>query len=133
MNIWYPVSLVLSAADTTLNKVLPINAAEPSSSCLDLYQSTPLTATADWSNGGNAADDAWLAVDVTDLLTYRSSDTAVAMVQTGALVKVGDWHSNQSCSLCCSPVFRKVKGDSVYKDPMYCLLHVDAAGQILVC
>lgn len=87
LNVWYPANLTLSAADTTLNSVLPVNAAPTSVSCMDMYQSTPLTLTADWSNGGPAADDKLAAADVTDLVAFRSNDSNVVQV-SGTMAKV---------------------------------------------
>jgi hypothetical protein len=87
LNIWYPTNLTLSAVDTTLNSVLPVNAAPVSSSCMDTYQSTLLKLTADWSNGGVNATDRLAAVDMTDLVAFQSSDSNVVQV-AGALAKV---------------------------------------------
>lgn len=87
LNIWYPTNLTLSAADTTLNSVLPVNAAPVSSSCMDTYQSTLLRLTADWSNGGANTTDQLPGADVTDLVAFQSSDSNVVQV-SGALAKV---------------------------------------------
>lgn len=86
LDVWYPASLALTAADTTLNSVLPINAA-PSTPVCASYQSTPLRLTATFSNGGTAATDTIVGADVTSLATFASNDTNVAQV-FGAMAKV---------------------------------------------
>eukprot|EP00775_Hariotina_reticulata_P010661 gene10661-10820_t len=88
LNIWTPSNLSLTAADDTLNSVMPINvdAGRISPSCMDMYQATPLTLTADWSNGGTNAGDKLTGADVTRLAIFQSNDTNVAQV-SGAVVK----------------------------------------------
>lgn len=86
LNVWYPSNLALSAADTTLNSVLPINAAPSTPSC-SAFQSTALQLTASWSNGGSGPADTLVGTDVTGLASFSSNDTNVAQV-VGAMVKV---------------------------------------------
>jgi hypothetical protein len=83
INVWYPSNVSMSIDDAVLNSVLPINAAPPSSGCLDGFQSARLSATADWSDGASVLHNA----DVTALLSYVSSDPNVAQVVQGAIVK----------------------------------------------
>eukprot|EP00879_Flechtneria_rotunda_P000373 GHRR01000465.1.p1 GENE.GHRR01000465.1~~GHRR01000465.1.p1 ORF type:complete len:1109 (+),score=342.16 GHRR01000465.1:4020-7346(+) len=86
VRVWIPSNYKLTAADLTLNSVLPINAAPTSTSCIDAYQSTQLTLTADWTNGGNGVADMLAAADVTHLAKFKSSNSNVAQV-SGARVK----------------------------------------------
>lgn len=86
LDVWHPNNLALAAADTTLNSVLPINAA-PSTPVCASYQSTALRLTATFSNGGTAPLDTIAGADVTSWATFASNDTNVAQV-FGAMVKV---------------------------------------------
>jgi hypothetical protein len=87
LDVWYPSNLALSAADTTLNSVMPINAAASTPACTS-YQSTGLSLTVTFSNGGPAPSDTLVGADVTAFATFVSNDTNVAQV-LGSMVKVG--------------------------------------------
>jgi hypothetical protein len=87
LDIWHPTNLALAAADTTLNSVLPVNAAPSTPACAS-YQSTALRLTATFSNGGTTPSDTIAGADVTSWATFASNDTNVAQV-VGAMVKVG--------------------------------------------
>lgn len=87
LDVWCPTSLALTADDTTLNSVLPINAAPASPSCA-AFQATALRLSATWSNGGSQAGDSLAGADVTALASFASNDTSVAQV-SGSMVKVG--------------------------------------------
>lgn len=91
LDVWYPSNLTLTAADATLNSVLPINAAPSNPSC-SAFQSTELRLTASWTNGGTNPEDMLAATDVTGLAMFLSNDTNVAQV-FGSMVKVGCTHS----------------------------------------
>lgn len=86
LDVWYPSDLALSAADTTLNSVMPINAAASTPACTS-YQSTALSLTATFTNGGAAPSNTLLGADVTSFATFVSNDTNVAQV-LGSMVKV---------------------------------------------
>lgn len=86
LGVWYPSNLTLTAADDTLNSVLPINAAPSTPSCAS-YQSTALRLTATFSNGAAGPANALVDADVTSLVTFSSNDTNVAQV-FGSMVKV---------------------------------------------
>jgi hypothetical protein len=135
LNIWYPTNLTLSAADATLNSVLPVNAAPVSSSCMDTYQSTLLRLTADWSNGGVNATDQLAAADVTDLVALQSSDSNVVQV-SGALAKVRCNQQGNVCSHIC-PFERQNSPTSwasfVPVDALHGALHTVLALCCIVC
>lgn len=86
LDVWYPSNLALTAADDTLNSVLPINAAPSTPSCAS-YQSTALRLTATFSNGAAGPANTLVDADVTSLVTFSSNDTNVAHV-FGSMVKV---------------------------------------------
>jgi hypothetical protein len=86
LDIWHPTNLALTAADATLNSVLPINAAPSAPACAS-YQFTALRLTATFSNSGTAPSDTIAVADVTSWATFASNDTNVAQV-FGAMVKV---------------------------------------------
>ena len=88
MSVWFPISLVLSAEDGTLNKVLPSNAAAAPPGCTyERYQSSALHLYATWSNGGGGAGDTVEGTDVTRLASFASQDPSRVQV-VGSVVRV---------------------------------------------
>jgi hypothetical protein len=79
-SVWFPTRVGAKVSDPTLQGLLPHNAGQPPAGCSDRFQSTPITASATWSNGGTGPKDSVADTDITDLCTFSSDDESSAMV-----------------------------------------------------
>lgn len=87
LSVWFPSTTRVVADDAVLQSLLPHNANQPPAGCTDRFQSSQLRALANWTNGGAAATNTLLDIDVTDLVSFSSNDESGAMV-SGAMVQV---------------------------------------------
>ena len=79
MRIWVPANLAVAVDDSTLNQIVPTDRLDSiaSSTCTSpLYQRTAVYATCDFIDGGTAIT----GVDVTSLVTFTSTSSAVAVI-----------------------------------------------------
>lgn len=89
ISVWFPSKVGMTTSDATLHSLLPHNARQPPPGCTGRYQSTPITATASWSNGGTALKDTVEDTDITDRCSFSSSDESSAMVSAGTVHGLG--------------------------------------------
>ncbi|PNH00991.1 hypothetical protein TSOC_013152 [Tetrabaena socialis] len=86
VTVWFPTTLHAEAADPdgTLSSLLPLNVPPPPpNSCTDRYQSTVLSLTATWINGGSSPDDYLSEVEVTGLVANWTTDQPQALRVAG--------------------------------------------------
>ncbi|KAG1679176.1 hypothetical protein FOA52_000532, partial [Chlamydomonas sp. UWO 241] len=77
VSVWFPTQLKLLADDATLNRVPPVNAAQPPAGCTGRYQSTRLTLLATWIDDGGGVV---AGVDVTPLAAFAAADPTALQV-----------------------------------------------------
>ena len=111
MRIWVPANLAVAVDDSTLNQIVPSLDGISNTCTTPLYQRTAVYATCDFVGGGAAIT----GVDVTSLVTFTSSSSSVAIVNSYIQVE----HRNVmlfmmlSCISCrCTALLCKISKDA---------------------